>query len=133
MKYRSKFEDDWGNVEVKELNRPKICHYLYEFLPLIDEHNKQRQSILSIERKWATKNCWFRLLTSVLGFSVVDMHRWYRNLKEADESRAIIQRRRSSLRDYALFELEKDNEIQIKKFSDILCANLEDNLREQNS
>ena len=54
-------------------------------------------------------------------------------MKDSDDSQAVIRRKRSSSRDYALFELEKDNEIAIKKFSDILCANLEQNLREQNS
>ena len=44
-KYMSYFEDDFGNVNFKELSRPSICHYLYEFLPIIDEHNKQRQNI----------------------------------------------------------------------------------------
>ena len=56
-------------------------HFLCKFLPIIDEHNKQRQSILAIEHKWQTSDCWFRLLTTMLGFSIVDMHRWYRNMK----------------------------------------------------
>jgi len=44
----SHFEDYWGNVTIKEINRPKILHYVYAFLPLIDDYNKQRQIILSI-------------------------------------------------------------------------------------
>jgi hypothetical protein len=41
VKYMSHFEDDFRNVVHKEINRPKVCHFLYEYLvPLIDEHNK---------------------------------------------------------------------------------------------
>ena len=41
--YISRFEDEYGNVQEKELPRPAQAHMLYEFLPLIDEHNKARQ------------------------------------------------------------------------------------------
>ena len=55
--YVSKFEDEYGNVQTKELARPTIAHMLYEFLPLIDEHNKARQNLLALEKCWLTKNC----------------------------------------------------------------------------
>ena len=111
QKYETSFEDDFGNVRVKEVNRPWVAHFLYEYLPLIDEHNKQRQSLLNLERCWLTKNCWFRLLTTIVGMSVVDMHRWYRNEKGTKTG--------------------DDNEIQIRKFSDLLCHRLEQNKRTQ--
>lgn len=63
------------------MSRPKLAHLLYDYLPLIDEHNKQRQKILGLERKWPTRNCWFRLLTTLIGMCLVDMHRIYRNKK----------------------------------------------------
>ena len=66
-------------MQEKELPRPTIAHLLYEFLPLIDEHNKTRQSALALEKVWMTKNCWVRLITTFLGMSVVDMQRWDRN------------------------------------------------------
>ena len=79
--YFSKFENEFGQVEVKELPRPAIAHMLYEFLPLIDEHNRQRQGILSMERKWPTKNCWMRIITTLIGMAVVDVQRWDRNMR----------------------------------------------------
>jgi len=79
VNYYSKFENEYGNVEVKELTRPAIAHMLYEFLPLIDEHNRQRQGILALERKWPTKNCWMRIITTLIGMSVVDEQRWDRS------------------------------------------------------
>jgi Transposase IS4 len=78
LKYQSKFEDEWGNTMTREIDRPNICHFLYQYLPLIDEHNKQRQSLLQLERRWLTKDPWFRLLTTLVGMATVDMHRVYR-------------------------------------------------------
>jgi hypothetical protein len=45
--YISRFEDEYGNVQEKELPRPVQAHMLYEFLPLIDEHNKAGQNSLA--------------------------------------------------------------------------------------
>jgi hypothetical protein len=79
IKYKSNFEDDFGVIMFKELNRPHIAHFLYDYLPLIDEHNKQRQNLLNLERIWKTNNCWMRLVTTILGMSVVDFQRCIRN------------------------------------------------------
>jgi hypothetical protein len=76
--YLSRYEDDYGNVQEKELPRPTVAHMLYEFLPLIDEHNKSRQNALALEKCWLTKNCWVRLLTTFLGMAVIDLLRWDR-------------------------------------------------------
>jgi hypothetical protein len=109
MKYISKFEDEWGHTGSRMLDRPKIVHFLYEYLPLIDEHNKQRQSLLALEKRWLTKDYWFRLLTTLLGMAVVDLHRCFRydNIK--------IQRRKQ----------EEIDVIKIVSFTDLMCGNLE--------
>jgi hypothetical protein len=39
-KYMLAFEDDWGRIQYKMLDHLLITHFLYEYLPLIDEHNK---------------------------------------------------------------------------------------------
>ena len=74
--YYSSFEDAFGNVGTKELARPAIAHMLYEFLPLIDEHNKARQSALALEKCWPTKSGWFRVLTTLVGMAAIDLLRW---------------------------------------------------------
>ena len=56
-KYLLNFEDDFGNVTANEINRPRISNVLYEYLSLIDEHNKQGQNLLNLERNWTTKDC----------------------------------------------------------------------------
>ena len=77
--YRSHFENEYGQVDFKELPRPKLAEFLFEYLPLIDEHNRMRQDRLALEKCWPTKNCWFRLIVTLVGMSVVDLQRVYRN------------------------------------------------------
>jgi hypothetical protein len=40
-----------------------------------------RQGILGLEDCWPTKNPWFRLVTTVIGMCVVDLHRYDRNIR----------------------------------------------------
>ena len=108
VKYETHFEDAYGNTQYKEIDRPDIAHFLYEFLPLIDEHNKQRQNLLNLESCWPTKDCWFRLLTTLLGMAVVDMHRGYRNSKLTKGTQSQS-------------DLDK---LRIRRFSDLLCNKL---------
>ena len=118
FKYLSHFEDDYGNTACKEIDRPEIAHFLYDFLPLVDEHNKQRQNLLGLERCWLTKDVWFRLVTTLLGMSVVDMHRWHRNkLSNVAASTAI---RNANLR----FEEGFADELRIRQFANRLCSDL---------
>ena len=106
--YTTHFEDDFGNVQTRQINRPHISHFLDELLPLIDEHNKQRQSILSLEKCWPTRDCWFRLLVTVTGMSVVDFHRVYRNIKLGETGS----------------NGDEVDAVEIRKFSDLLCGSL---------
>ena len=109
--YKTHFEDDFGNVRTRQINRPEIAHFLFQYLPLIDEHNKQRQNILNLEKSWPTQNCWFRLLVTVTGMCVVDLHRVYRNIKLSDGSATEK-------------EAEEVDTMAIRVFSDKLCNNL---------
>ena len=83
-KHMANFEGDFGNFTCKEINRLSTCPNSHEVLPLIDEHNIMRQHILGLEKKWLTKDFWFRLLATASGLTVVDMHWWHRskNFKE---------------------------------------------------
>jgi len=108
FKYECKFEDEWGNADFKEIPRPDIVHFFYEYAPLIDEHNKARQAVIALEKRWPTRNPWFRLLTTVVGISIVDMYRVYR---------------------HNMLKIEGNNQrdvdgLQVITFSDWLCGNL---------
>jgi hypothetical protein len=105
--YRSALEDEFGNVDYKFLPRPQIAHFTFEYIPLIDEHNKQRQAVLGLERKWPTHCCWTRLIVTLIGMCVVDMQRLYRSEKKPRNRIMCGQ------------ILEED--VTIVKFSDLLC------------
>lgn len=77
--YRTHFTDGYGKVTFKEIPRQSIAHFYFELCPLVDNHNKDRQGILGLEDCWPTKSPWFRLVTTLIGMSVVDLHRWDRN------------------------------------------------------
>ena len=53
--YKSKFENEFGSVTFKEISRPEIAEFLYEYIPLIDGHNKFRKGILNMDKCWPTK------------------------------------------------------------------------------
>ena len=55
--YRSQFEDEFGLIGWRDISRPNISNFTYDFLPLIDEHNNQRQNILNLKRFWPTQKC----------------------------------------------------------------------------
>ena len=76
---------------------------MYDYLPLIDEHNKQWQNVLHLEKKWPTKNCWFRLLVTLVGMSVVDLYRIYLN-----------------------WDKQMYQHLSVVEFSDLLCMNLQE-------
>jgi hypothetical protein len=99
--YQSNFEDEFGNVSSKFLPSPQVCHFLYEVLPLADEHNKKRQSLLG----WCTQ-----LIITLTGMCVVDMHRLYR-----------IEKRK---RNRVLCGEMLEEDVTIIRFSDLLCGQL---------
>jgi hypothetical protein len=121
VKYLSSFEDEFGNVSHKTIDRPELCHFLYEYLPLIDEHNKQRQRLLALEKSWPTRCCWFRLLVTLVGMSVVDCQRLYRNYR-ADKMGWTTGR---------LDDDDTGDDMEIRKFSDKICKKLADRTRQR--
>jgi hypothetical protein len=108
--YRSTFEDDFGNVDYKFLPRPQLAYFVFEYLPLIDNHNKQHQSILGLEGKWLMKCCWSWLVVKMAGMSIVDMHRLYRSEK--------------NVRNKVLCWQVLDEDVIVIKFSYLLCGKI---------
>lgn len=116
--YQSKFPDGYGNTDSRSYPRPSIAHFLYEFLPLIDEHNKARQNILALELKWPTKCCWFRLMTTFIGMAVVDVQRWDRNKRRSLPSFSTM---RNEDDDY-----EEDSMGSVLMYADLIAKKLRD-------
>ena len=78
VSYKTNFTNDFGEITSKSIPRPDLCDFIFGFLPVIDNHNKSRQHYLKLEKKWPTKDCWFRIICTLIGMSVVDLYRIYR-------------------------------------------------------
>jgi hypothetical protein len=72
--YEMKYTDDWGNVHVCYVDRPEIISKFVERSNMIDK-NQVHQSELALEKCWLTHNPYFRLHTTILGFTVVDCYK----------------------------------------------------------
>jgi hypothetical protein len=55
--HQRNFKDEFGYLDYKMSPCPQLCHFLYEYIPLIVEHNKQFQYVLQLEKKLPTKDC----------------------------------------------------------------------------
>ena len=72
--YRSQLKGEFGGVGRKDIPQPELADFLYQYLPLIDEHDKQHQSILNLKQCWPTRNPWFALLTTLTCLYLLDFH-----------------------------------------------------------
>jgi hypothetical protein len=90
-----------GQTVTKSIDRPKIVSFLFQYVSEIDEHNRQRQHLLALEKCWPTKKCWEKLWLTVIGMCVVDLHRLYK------------------------YKSDAYNDYNITKFSDLICEPLE--------
>ena len=85
-----------------------------------------RQNIIGLERKWLAKDYWFRLSETVTRLCVVDMRQWHRSMNLKGAPNALARSRQCETNN---FETEHDHEIEVTKFTDMLCKTLEDNFR----
>jgi hypothetical protein len=70
--YNAKFPDQHGNVKVQEVDRPAIVSTYFQASNKVDRHNHVRQYLLKLEKLWVTENPWFRIVTTIIGMTVVD-------------------------------------------------------------
>ena len=68
------------------VDRPQAISDFFSNSNSIDKNNHARQSELALEEKWVTQNCYFRLVTTLVGLNVTDawmlMH--HHNLYDID-------------------------------------------------
>jgi hypothetical protein len=70
--YVQRWADDHGNLCVRQIPRPTILSEYFSASNAVDLHNQSRQADLGLEERWQTKDCWFRLLTTLFGIVVTD-------------------------------------------------------------
>ena len=46
---------------------------------VVDAHNQARQFQLRLEKRWVTRDCWFRLDSTFIGITVTDAWKAHRN------------------------------------------------------
>ena len=61
-----------GNRCDRKIPRPEVASLYFKGNNVIDVHNQNRQGTLALEKKWNTKNCWFRLFTTLVGMCTID-------------------------------------------------------------
>jgi len=67
-----RYTDGFGNLCTRDVERPDVISTFFENSNVIDSHNQCRQSNLALEKKWLTKDAYFRLTTTHIGINVVD-------------------------------------------------------------
>ena len=70
--YIMKYTDGYGNLCSREVERPAVLSDFFEHSNTIDRHNQSRQYDLALEKSWVTKDCFFRLSTTLIGIHVTD-------------------------------------------------------------
>ena len=55
--------------------RPDVVSKFFSYSNSVDVHNHLRQACLRLEKNWITTDCWFRIVTTVVGVNAVDMYR----------------------------------------------------------
>ena len=62
----------FGNIDVRYVPRPQVVSRYFNESNCIDMHNQLRQDGLRLEKKWITQDGNFRIVTGVIGMTVVD-------------------------------------------------------------
>jgi hypothetical protein len=64
--------DHPGNICTQFVDQPEVISIFFVSSNVIDTHNQLRQDLLQLEKKWVTKNPFFRLSTMLIGLHVTD-------------------------------------------------------------
>ncbi len=69
-----KFTNDWGNVNIRDVERPHIISRLFENSNTIDKHDQFHQLELALEKRLQTQNPFFCLHTTIIVMNMVDCY-----------------------------------------------------------
>jgi len=85
--YEMKYTDNHGNIHIRKVDRPDFISRYFQQSNSIDSHNQVRQAELMLEKKWHTKDPYFRLVTTIIGMTVTDSWRLAHYHKLIDKNR----------------------------------------------
>ena len=63
----ARFLDKFGNLCVRYITRPQVISLYFKYSNVVDVHSQSRQADLSLEKKWAAEDWYFRIYTTILG------------------------------------------------------------------
>mmetsp|Transcript_1406 Transcript_1406/g.2559 ORF Transcript_1406/g.2559 Transcript_1406/m.2559 type:complete len:267 (-) Transcript_1406:216-1016(-) len=76
--YIVKWVDDNSNQMQRRIPRPDVLSFYFSHSNIVDVHNQQRQKELRLEKCWVTQDGYFRIITTLIGITIVDAWRAYR-------------------------------------------------------
>ena len=71
--YKTRYSDSFGNACTRAISRPQVISDFFNGSNVIDVHNHLRQFELGLEKLWLTQNCWFRVDTTIMGMTAIDL------------------------------------------------------------
>jgi hypothetical protein len=75
--YLAKWIDNNLNQMHRRIPRPAAVSFYFNHSNVVDIHNQQRQKELRLEKCWVTQDGYFRIITTLIGITVVDAWRGY--------------------------------------------------------
>ncbi len=120
--YEMKYTDSYGNICTRYVDRPDVISKFFASSNVIDTHNQLRQDLLQLEKKWLTKNPFFRLTTTLIGINVMDTfllasHHKVINLNDATGSQKLSIRRFAGMLAFQLIrQAKKLGALQVPSF-----------------
>jgi hypothetical protein len=106
-KYRFFCEDEFGGPSFKDYDRPILCDFVYNLLPVIDIYNKQHQDSLQVEECWPTHHFWTKVFHAYVGMSAVQMQRLYSYQYPGIEGKDMPDKRFADMISAGLVERER--------------------------
>lgn len=128
--YRARFLDDDENLVSREVERPQVISNYFKHSNAVDKHNHARQFELQLEKYWVTTNCWFRVITTIIGITVTDCWKAFRHAKKG--SKVTISEFADSLAYELLNNSFEQNDVTSQYISPLKNANNNDIASEDN-
>lgn len=98
--YIARWPDKKQNIQTRAVSRPEVLSNYFNAANVIDRHNHLRQHALGLERRWKTRDGFYRFATTIFGMCVTDNFLAVR---------------------HAVSENNIHNKMSIKEYADKLC------------
>jgi hypothetical protein len=70
--YEMKYTGSYSNICTRYIDQPDVVSKFFALSNVIGTHNQLCQDLLQLEKKWLTKNPFFRFTTTIIGINSMD-------------------------------------------------------------